>query len=330
MNKRNLLLSKAYLASFIILSACNSGTQNSTTTPTLTKNSYICVSDYLNINNIESGIDCRSITAKNIVQNTFTQTMVTINQILVTNHYATTLKGIQQPTDIFPDWASLSIESRAALMSDYGFNVAQNQRLKPFLNKVCGNNLCINYFLAPSAKKIERVIEKYPDGQVENNIDYSRATIIMDYKNLPAILNRFSSLETKDFQIAVVENRLTHPTGTHYRDLSVFIKDTSSNFISEILILGPRMGECKNGLSHSLYEEIRSREASIELEKLKPTPNQTLINELENEVNTFKAQLFTVHDDIFRADAATSCNLQHKEECMKEVSKYITSNDCGA
>lgn len=300
----------------------------------LADNDYVCISDYYNVADTTSGGKyCRSFVEAPNLQLTFAQVLDGLETYIKKSDFESSTKGLAQPTTtIIPNWDALNKEERAKKLSDYGFEQAQ-PKLKDLIDKTCKDSeVCIKYFLATTAKTIDRVDEKFPDGQVQGNLDYSRATIVANYSDLQNLLIALKSIGERNynFGIAVVKDRIAHPTSTHYRDLQLLLKDNNTGFISEVLVLSPRMQECKNGLSHSLYEIVRTNGAKIkELEQQIPV-DHAAIKDLQESINVNNKRLFEVHDDIFRADSATSCIGQDLAGCINDAKKFIISHDCGA
>ena len=276
-------------------------------------------------------------TIKSDVQLKFNANLKVINQIIEGYNAATTTKGISQPTTVIPGWSSMDNKTRTQKLSDYGFNF-QKTTLKNFLTNFCKSGVCKEVFVAPNEKDVTRVLEKNPTDGAAANLDYSRATIVANYSEIPYILSEIDNLTTKvgSQKMAVVKNRLMYPTGTLYRDVQVILKDKATGFLSELLILGPLMKQEKNNTSHKLYEEIRQDEAAIDAIKLDVENNKKVLSQsdqdqislLQKRITDNKTKTNQLHDYIFRTDSLTSCGevgSNDYNKCKTELSKYIVN-----
>lgn len=327
----------------LLLIACNDhvGSPAPTNKDALYSDKYVCISDYLTGKELAK---CRS--QGTLVQKKFQSSVGNlIEHDIIEHHYLTSTSGLMQPTNVIADWDTLSDLDKAQKISAYGFAL-QNSVLPHFLSASCMilmhdyNGLCLKTFVAPSAKSVDRILEKASKG-INSVLDLSRATVVVSYNDTPKLLQameKVSILGGLSYpSIKVVKDRLYNPTSTHYRDVQVLVTDKTTGFISEILILGSKMDLEKNGTSHKLYEEIRTKEDQIskdkalieEWKKKTPVPIDD-IKKLEDEIEKLKAeieiimqQIRRIHDNIFIIDASTSCDIAERAQCTEELKKYL-------
>jgi hypothetical protein len=268
-------------------------------------------------------------TANTLVQTRFDTVIASINNIIEARQYLTDPNHSVQPITVVDNWNGLNQRERAMHLALYGYEL-QNQLVTPFLIETCAQLKsrtpyhCQAVFQAPQAKDVDRVLEKVPQG-AEYNLDYARASVVLDYQAIPYFLNLLQQHDAT-LDVSIVQNRLVYPTSSHYRDVSIWLKEQQTGFIAELLILGPTMYQEKEGQSHKLYVMLRTYE--VKLENLKSSPwtpevQQQLIS-LEEKIAALKDNLALVNDKIFRQDAVTACESSTRKTCQDEVQPYVS------
>ena len=169
----------------------------------------------------------------------------------------------------------LTLKAIATIVDEYRFN-KQAMRI---CRDISG---CFVQFPPAGGKNLARAKQKAErTGGYQYVLDYSRLTVIVPYTSLFVTLDRIADIW--DYQnIIWINDRITHHL-SGYRDIQLYVKDSDSGLISEILILSPTMTSAKYGKGHQLYEKSRKIEAKAVSEKRNLTPTEKQIVKKYNE-----------------------------------------------
>ncbi|MGE0872535.1 MAG: RelA/SpoT domain-containing protein [Kofleriaceae bacterium] len=148
--------------------------------------------------------------------------------------------------------------------------------------------------IPPALKSRARAIEKINadyDGDASKITDLARSSIVCD--SVDQVTQAARSLKDQ-FPVVRVKDRFANPAGG-YRDMLFNVRMPNGHIVEVQVHLRAIKGAKDHGMGHTLYEQIRSIEAKIKLEKRAATPAELA------QIMELQATMKKVYDDAFVA-----------------------------